>query len=237
VGQVTSSALDQPFSFSTITDFDRHIDREIRGYDLLFSMVTGLADSIIEGGSTVYDIGCSTGRLINMLATAFAAERDEARQRDVTFVGYEPNWNFAQGFVPATHAVRFRHEPVTVDTRFPGASLITSLFTLQFTSVRDRPRILRNVYRGLHAGGALILAEKVYAGDAAIERLINDRHIDFKSEGSSAEAILSKDRRLRAIMRPLTLDANYRMLQKAGFTRYESFWRVNNFVAVLAVKS
>ncbi|MET8277959.1 hypothetical protein [Micromonospora sp. NPDC005174] len=229
--------MKESFSFSTITDFDSYIAREIRGYDILSEIVVGLADAIIEAGTTVYDIGCSTGRLINTLATNVAAETDESRQRAVNFVGIEPNVNFTRLFRPANDAVRLCRDKVTAATRFDNASLITSIFTLQFVPVRERAAIVRNIYHGLNTNGGFILAEKVYAGDAAIERLINDRHIDFKLQGSSADAILSKDRRLRSIMRPFTLEANFQMLERAGFTRFESFWRVNNFVGILAVKS
>ena len=224
------------FSFSTVKDFDRHIAQEIRGYKVLDSIVIGLADAVIETNTNVYDIGCSTGRLINTLALDIAAETDLSRQRKVQFIGYDPNENFAHNFVSANGSVRFCQDQVTSATRFENASLVTSIFTLQFVPIRERSGIVRNIFEGLNANGAFIFAEKVYASDSAIERLINDRHLDFKRQISSAEDILDKDKRLRAIMRPLTLASNCRMLESAGFSRYECFWRVNNFAAIIAIK-
>jgi tRNA (cmo5U34)-methyltransferase len=231
-----SSGTGMEFSFSTVKDFDSHIAQEIRGYKLLDKILVGLADAVIETESNVYDIGCSTGRLINTLASGIAAETDDSRKRKVEFIGIDPNQNFARNFAPANDSVRFRRDRVTSATKFHNASLITSVFTLQFVPIRERRGIVRNIYAGLNASGAFVLAEKVYAGDSTIERLINDRHIEFKRQVSSAEHILDKDRRLRAIMRPLTLADNLDMLESAGFSKYECFWRINNFAAIIAVK-
>jgi tRNA (cmo5U34)-methyltransferase len=225
------------FSFSTIKDFDVHIAREVRGYEILDNIVSRMADAFIEADTNVYDIGCSTGRLINTLAASLAAETDESRRRRVTFIGIDPSAHFANTFKPASESVCYRLERVTDDTQFGNASLITAIFTLQFIATQERAAIIRNIHDGLNSNGAFILAERVHASDARIERILNDIHTDFKREGSSAEDILDKDRRLRAVMRPLSLTANCRMLEAAGFTRYELFWRVNNFIGIVAIKS
>jgi tRNA (cmo5U34)-methyltransferase len=225
------------FSFSAIDNFDVHIPREIRGYDILDRIVCGIADALIEDGTNVYDIGCSTGRFINKLATDLDNEADVSRKRIVTFIGFEPNGNFTSKFIPANDSVHIRKEKVTPATKFENASLITSIFTLQFVPTHERQGIIKQIYEGLNRNGAFIWAEKVLASDPKIETLLTAQHIDFKREGSSAEDILDKDRRLRAIMRPLGTAANYKMLVDAGFTRQETFWRVNNFMAILAIKS
>lgn len=232
-----NSASTVPFSFSTVTDFDDHIANEIRGYRTLSRIVEGIADTVIETDTCVHDIGCSTGRLINVFAKAIDAETDPARRRNVKFFGYEPNENFVSVFRPATPSVQVLPAKVTASTKFDNASLITSLFTLQFLPMTERHAIIHNVYDGLNIGGAFILAEKVYAQDTEIDRLLTDQHLDFKSEHNEPAAILDKSRRLRAIMRPTTLEHNIRMLTTAGFTRLETFWRVNNFVAVLCLKA
>jgi len=77
------------FSFSTIKDFDAHITREICGYETLFKIATGIADTVITTGTNVYDLGCSTVRFLGNLAERFAAETNTFRRRYVRFiVGY-----------------------------------------------------------------------------------------------------------------------------------------------------
>ena len=225
------------FSFNQVGDFDAHIAREIRGYETLDAIVGSMADVFLEDGTNMYDIGCSTGRFMNNLARKFHAESDVSRQRSVRFVGYEPSENLTKDFVPASEDVELRKERVDKNTTFENASLISSLFTLQFMPTHLRPQIIENIYKGLNPNGAFIWAEKVHASDAKLENVLNTQHQAFKREGSSADDILDKDLRLRGIMRPLTEEANRNMLANAGFTRFETFWRVNNFMATIALKS
>lgn len=159
----------QAFSFSAIQNFDAHIAREIRGYETLDSIVCGLADALIEDCTNVYDIGCSTGRLINKLAVALDNETDLSRRREVGIIGFEPNENLTSEFAPANDMVQLRKERVTPETQFENASLILSLFTLQFVPTHQRPAILEHIYEGLNDNGAFIWAEKVHASDPKIE--------------------------------------------------------------------
>jgi tRNA (cmo5U34)-methyltransferase len=224
------------FSFTTIRDFDAHIAREIRGYETLFSIASGLADTVIATGTNVYDLGCSTGRFLVSLAKRIADETDTFRRRYVQFIGIEPNDNFADRHRDAPDSVTFIRKRVTPSTQFENASLISAIFTLQFIPIHERQPVVRNIYEGLNPGGVFLLAEKVYSSDPEIDRLINNSHLDFKREITDAAQILENDVRLRSIMRPLTLQENVSLLGNAGFNRCECFWRVNNFVALIAIK-
>lgn len=224
------------FSFTTIRDFDIHIKQEIHGYETLFTIATGIADTVISTGTNAYDIGCSTGRLLVTIAERFAAEKDMFRRRNVRFIGIEPNDNFAASHRDAPDSVTFVQDWVTASTRFENASLISSIFTLQFIPIQERQAVIQNIYCGLNSGGVLLLAEKIYSTDPEIDRLLNNSHLDFKREFTEPERIFSKDVQLRSIMRPLTFQDNVSLLENAGFNRYECFWRVNNFVALIAVK-
>ena len=53
------------FSFATEEgDFDQHIRQSIRGYDDLHNDVVKLSEYFVDEGTTVLDIGCSTGTLL-----------------------------------------------------------------------------------------------------------------------------------------------------------------------------
>jgi tRNA (cmo5U34)-methyltransferase len=227
----------EDFSFTTIArakNFDTHIAREIHGYETLDTLVRGMADAFIEHGTNVYDIGASTGRLLNVLSEEID---HDGSGRQANFIGFEPVSEFIQNFQPSSDRVTLLEEAVSGDTVFENASLVTSLFTLQFVPVHLRPVIIEQIHRGLHSNGAFIWAEKVVASDPKLESLINAQHIQLKRNGSDDSDILDKDIRLRSIMRPLSLAENINMLENAGFTRHEVFWRVNNFVAMVAIKS
>ena len=57
----------QTFSFDTITDFDDHILKSIPNYDVLFSSILRIADYFKDPAKTIYDLGCSTGKLFDAL--------------------------------------------------------------------------------------------------------------------------------------------------------------------------
>ena len=142
--------------------FDNHIDKSIRGYQDLLTDIVSLSRYFIERDSNVYDIGCSTGKLTEALI-----KKNEDIE-DVHYYGIE----VADGFVADMRhrgnllkqeypklKIQFLHEDVR-DSIMSNASLITSVFTLQFMSMKDRAPMIKKVYDGLNEGGAFIFAEK-----------------------------------------------------------------------------
>lgn len=223
------------FSFTTIREFDKYISKQIRGYSDLDYIVHRIADYALEDGTNMYDLGASTGRFINELADKLDQETDPARKKRVDFFGIEPNPSMQQQFKTRDN-VHLITEPVKNTTRFYNASMISSIFTLQFTPAHSRKAIIKSIYDGLNPNGVFILAEKVFSYDAQIERLLNSVHTDFKVETSTTDEIYNKDKQLASIMRPYPLGKNIDMLKEAGFKQVDTFWRVNNFIGIIAIR-
>lgn len=79
------------FSFDTISEFDNHINNSIQGYDLLHSLVLQIVKYFAKPNTTVLDIGCTSGKLINEIA----------KDSSLNGVGYDiTDHNFIDG--PAT---------------------------------------------------------------------------------------------------------------------------------------
>ena len=56
------------FSFATSPEgFDNHISNSIRGYDVLNENIVSISKYFVEPQTNVFDLGCSTGNLINMI--------------------------------------------------------------------------------------------------------------------------------------------------------------------------
>lgn len=231
---MSSNGEGAAFSFNNIKNFDDHIGREIRGYDILDGQVSYFANAFIESGTNVYDLGASSGRRINQLAQSLDNDPDSPRK--VNIVGFEPGTSFVANYTPYNDQVKMLPESVTENTRFDNASLVMSVFTLQFIPTNLRPAILQNIHDGLIDNGAFIWAEKVISSVPRIESVITNQHLAMKREGSCADDILDKEDRIRRIMRPLELSQDLEMLEAAGFKRYEVFWRVNNFLGLIALK-
>lgn len=215
------------FSFETVENFDKHIDESIEGYAQLDRLVKSVSSYFVKPGTTVYDLGCSTGRLLRDLG--------EVHGDSAKYVGIDKCDNFAkmnEGPAP----FEYRKELIEDISEYPNASMIVSMFTLQFIDPRHREKILRAVYDSLPTGGAFIMAEKVYSTNAKIQDILTFQYYDYKSKSFSGDEILSKERDLRKIMFPLSAKENDEFLERAGFDKREVFWRSYNFLAYICVK-
>jgi hypothetical protein len=106
------------------------------------------------------------------------------------------------------------------------------------SSQRDRPSLLRRIHDGLVDGGALIIAEKVYANSAWSHDMMRSVYYDHKRRSFSAEQILDKERSLRGQMN-LWSEARWEdALCEVGFQPedIQCFWQNQLFVAWMARK-
>lgn len=215
------------FSFDNVEEFDTHISTQIRDYDRLRDSILEIADSFILDGKRVYDIGCSTGALIQGLSAKYDKRKAE-------FIGIDINYNFAKLFED-TERVKFNKADVTKGYEFSEASLILSLFTLQFLPPIDRVKVLDSISDSLDDGYAFILAEKTYPDSAFAYKVLEGASTEHKRSSYTAEEIIADERSLRDIMRPSEagiLEADLR----ERFSSVSTIWAYYNFKAYLCIK-
>ena len=218
--------------------FDEHIDKSIRGYQDLLSDIVSLSRYFVEKETNVYDIGCSTGKLTEAML------KKNQDIEDVHYYGIE----VADGFVGdmksreiklnsdySWNKIKFLHEDVR-DSMISNASLITSVFTLQFMSMRDRLPMIKKVYNGLNEGGAFIFAEKTICENAKFQEMITFNIYDYKRKFFDTKDIMDKEQTLRNIMKPNTWKQIEKYIYDAGFKDVQPFWRNHMFVGAIAVK-
>jgi len=208
------------FDFNTIKDFDSHILKSIPNYDLLVETILSMSEYFISKDATIYDLGCSTGKLLkaipyNNLKIGYdCAELMPKESEDVKFINVDLNDFFL----------------------IQNACLIYSIFTMQFLNREGRQSYCNLVYQGLNEGGAFILCEKIYQQDGLLQEVLSFTHYDYKCNHFTEEEIIKKERDLRYIMKPNTLQANIRLLNNAGFRKITTFWQSYNFVGLIAIK-
>ena len=218
--------------------FDEHIDKSIRGYQDLLSDIVSLSRYFVEKETNVYDIGCSKGKLTEAML------KKNQDIEDVHYYGIE----VADGFVGdmksreiklnsdySWNKIKFLHEDVR-DSMISNASLITSVFTLQFMSMRDRLPMIKKVYNGLNEGGAFIFAEKTICENAKFQEMITFNFYDYKRKFFDTKDIMDKEQTLRNIMKPNTWKQIEKYIYDAGFKDVQPFWRNHMFVGAIAVK-
>lgn len=215
------------FSFSTIENFDTHINKSIYGYDNMNNIIIQLSQYFIEDNTKVIDIGCSTGKLIKNIK--------EYTNKKANYIGLEIEDNFTKDFKSVDNLILQKQDIIDYNN-FNNSSLITSIFTLQFIPLKDRLNLLKKIYDGLNYGGAFILSEKVISDNSKINDILTFLYYDYKKVNFSNDEILNKESDLRDIMKPITLEDNISLLQKAGFKKIELFWRTYNFCSIIAIK-
>lgn len=222
------------FDEKVAKSFDSHVKKSVPFYDELQDLVIELSEFFVRDESVIYDIGASTGETLYRLA-------HKHRQKEgVKLVGIEQSQTMvteANLKLKDISNVRILHQDVREFARFDRADLVVALYTLQFLSLEDRYTVVKNIFRDLRVGGALILIEKVHADSAQTESMWNELHWDYKSQsGLSDEMILSKARSLRGVLLPMTVSRNIRMLQWAGFQRIDQFFKWLNWTGMIAIK-
>lgn len=223
------------FSFSEhALDFDDHIVSSIPGHaDQLIPTCVALSRRFVQPGTTVVDVGCSTGRLL-----ASVREANQAARPDVSYLGidvvsdFKPHWDKL-----AAANIRYEACDARIFDRFKNLSLALSIFTIQFVRPVDKLPLLRRVYDGLVEGGALIIAEKTLAETSRGQDAMTFPYYDYKrANGHSAEDILDKERSLRGQMTLWTEVELKGALRCIGFPVIEPIWRSYMFVGMVALK-
>jgi tRNA (cmo5U34)-methyltransferase len=213
-------------------DFDQHIGSSIPGYQRLRDdLCVGLSRNFIQNGTTVVDVGCSTGALLWSIREANQVARPSVRYIGIDAVpAFGAHWRKR-----SADNVEFQVRDARLFD-FENVSLACSIFTLQFIPERDRPGLLRRLYDGLNEGGALIIAEKILASSAYFQDVLTFNYYDFKLRSFSTEEIFDKQRSLRGQMISWDEARWEDTLRGVGF-QVQRFWQDGPFVAWLAKKS
>lgn len=210
------------FSFETIQNFDNHINNSIKGYDLLDYLILNISSFFIKENTTVIDLGCTSGRLLNKIN----------KEYNVDCIGYDiVDSNFID-----TNCNLIK-EDITKDSfEIKKTNLIISVFTLQFIDISKRLNLLKKVYNSLNVNGAFIFCEKEICSDGVIQEVFTFANYTNKRKNFSEKEILDKEVSLRKIMNSLNTLDNINLLNSAGFKNIESFFQSLNFKGYICRK-
>ena len=221
------------FTFATSNEgFDNHIDTSVRGYSHLWGDILNLSKYFVEDYTQVVDMGCSSGKLLKGMI-----EQNGKTIPQAQYTGIELEEDF---FGDYTHDEEKYHQLnyFRGDVRefdFKNCSLVTSIFTLQFMSPKDRQEVINKIYKGLNTGGAFIFSEKTFSSNPRVQDMMTFMFYDYKRQHFSDKEILDKEVQLRHMMKPNTQSELYEMVEGAGFELH-TFWQNFNFVGIVALK-
>lgn len=214
------------FSFKSIENFDEHIEKSIKGYGELVQDIQNLSEYFVEPNTNVYDVGCSSGKLVYELAK---------KHRKANIIGIEKEDNFTKSLENKKNALFKKMDLFDVEN-MTNASFVTSVFTMQFIQQHKRFKAIQKVYKSMNYGAGFILCEKMLAENSKLQDILAFMYYDHKRNNFTDTEILDKEYDLRHQMKLYTLNENIEMLRDAGFRKIEIFWKRYTFTGILAIK-
>ena len=176
--------------FKKVDDFEKHIELSIPNFLTLDNIFKHVTHEFAQPESTVVDLGCSTGRFLSGLTQIEGCQYvgvdtvDMETRRD--------NFLFIEGDVEKWLEEQLQNTAV--------ASVIVSMFFLQFLGAKKRARVLNLIRHHIELGAKLLISEKVFLEDSRLQSLIHRLHIQEKRKGFTEKEILDKDLQLSVSM-------------------------------------
>ena len=212
-------------------EFELHIAKSVPLYLEGHQIIVRLSDYFLTEGSVCYDIGCSTGNLLNKISK-------HSNKKKINLYGIEKEksmYKYAKLKIKEKNIKFINKDFRSVLTK--KSDLIISYYTLQFINPSIRQNILTKIFKTLNWGGAFIMFEKIRGNDARFDNMLNSLYLDFKEDNKlSVKDIFLKSKSLRGILEPFSDSGNLGLIKRAGFRDIQPIMQSLCFKGYLCIK-
>tara|TARA_B100001765_G_C19478176_1_gene327443 strand:- start:463 stop:1167 length:705 start_codon:yes stop_codon:yes gene_type:complete len=223
------------FNKNVSINFDEHVKQSIPKYSFLQKNIARMCEYFIKKNCIVYDVGCSTGSTIVeiiKLKINFGFKIigiDESPQMiKVAKTKLNNQYKKKIKFINKN----FFH----FKTSMKGNVVIASLIT-PFLDHKEKEIFFKKAYQLLNKNGALILIDNINTTSSTFQNIFANLYYDFKiDQGLSRSHILKKAKSLRAPMTISTYDEIIDYINQAGFSSYQTFYKIFNFIGLIIIK-
>ncbi|HLA54174.1 MAG TPA: carboxy-S-adenosyl-L-methionine synthase CmoA [Flavitalea sp.] len=227
---------DFKFSSKVAGVFDDMVNRSVPYYEEMQRMIAELAADQAKEGSSIYDLGCSTGTtMIHM---------DQTVNQNIKFIGVDDSPEMLDkcrnklNQLELTRPWELEVADLNKFVQIDNASVVVLCLTLQFVRPMNRERLLKQIFDGLVADGTLIIVEKILAEDSRFNRDFIKYYYDMKRRNHYSEMEISQKREaLENVLIPYKSSENITLMRDAGFEHCEVFFKWYNFTGIIAKKS
>jgi len=198
-------------------------------------MITELSANYAKPGTSLYDLGCSTGTTLISL--------NKILDDSINFIGIDNSQemldmcrgNFEKEGFKRNYELKYCD--LNKHVEISNASVVVMCLTLQFIRPVYRKKLVKSIYDQLNPGGCLILIEKVIAENTELNRQMIKYYYDFKRRNNYDELEISQKREaLENVLIPYKLSENIEMLGEEGFRVVETFFKWYNFTGIIGIK-
>ena len=223
------------FNEEVATVFDDMLVRSVPYYQEIQRMIAEIACDFVVNGTTIYDLGCSTG------TTLLNLNRHLGDRVRYTGVDYSEDMLEKCRRKFSDNHFSGGYELVCADLNngisIENASVVLMVLSLQFIRPLHREKLLESILRGTNDNGCLIVVEKVLGEDSVFNRLFIKYYYEMKKRHGYSELEISKKREsLENVLIPYRLLENRELLLKQGFRYVDVFFKWYNFCGMVAVK-
>lgn len=213
--------MTSPFNFNNVKDFDDHIRRSIPSYEFLSKQIVEYIDCFSSGGTSVIDLGCSTGRLLKSLP----------KKEGVSYYGVDSSDLFIEG----SGVTYIKSNVLDFDKKCTGpASVISCVFLMQFLQEHERKILLNKISDFLISGGCFICCEKTHFDNPVLENITQTLHLSEKATQFSLEEVMKKQMELS---RTMWLKTNRSLIDELSYIGTPHiFWKSYGFTGVILFK-
>ena len=229
--KIKSKKFNWKFDKIVTKNFDSHVSNSVPFYKISHDMVIKLSDFFLKENSRMYDLGSTTGVLLNKI-------EKKNKSKKLKLIGFDNSKPMVQQARKKNKNknISFNHLDLK-KIKLKSCDMITSLYTVQFIEPKYRQKLFNEIYNSLNWGGAFVIFEKIRGNDARFQDILTFLYFDFKSEkGLKADEILNKEISLRSVMEPFTIQANVDYLKRAGFKDIMPICQYLCFKGFLAIK-
>jgi len=228
-----SDISDFRFDESIVAVFDDMVKRSVPGYEAMIQMVGLVARTYGKDYTNYYDLGSSTGATTLALALNNKHKNNKLIAVDNSPQMVKKCQRNLSGKVDNFEIVCADINDISIE----NASIVVLNLTLQFVDVEKRSKLIKKIYDGLVAGGALIISEKIHFDDKENQKQLARLHLDFKrANGYSELEIANKRQSLENILVTESKQAHLERLTICGFRESSCYFQCLNFASFLSVK-
>ena len=222
------------WSFKNISKvFDKHVSKSVPFYEEGHDIITELSTFFLNEKSICYDLGCSTGSLLEKII------KKNSFKKTVNYFGIDIENSMIKECKRRSKGrknIKFINADLK-KIKLKKSDLIICYYTIQFVKPKDRQIIFNKIYNSLNWGGAFIFFEKVRAPDARFQDISVQLYNEYKlKKNYSPASILGKTSSLRGVLEPFTSAENFRLLKRAKFKDCMTIMKHICFEGFIAIK-
>jgi len=231
----------RPFEFNEKVAhvFDDMAERSIPFYKEVQKMVTGLALTFFQEGSTIYDLGSSTATTMSLISQGMKDHRID----DYNIIGIDSSSAMCHEAELKLKSVDADLKKIHIeegdlfDCQIENASVVIMNYTLQFIDPLKREKLISNIYKGLRHNGILLVSDKMVQSNTDTSRIFIENYYDMKrTNGYSDLEISQKREALENVLIPYSVKEEEQLFKNCGFEAVDTFFTWYNFSSFICMK-